>query len=173
MANQNFKQIIENLKSNDENIVTESIELLRDEGTIEAVAPLVSLWINNNSTSIKQDVVSFLCDLKHQGSVQAIMQLLNDAEYAEAHKMLLSVCWLSCLKFDEYLEYFIDIVYTAPFDVAFEAFTVIENMQGQITVDRKNSLLNYVNNKQTAVESANEALTDDLTDIINNYELID
>jgi hypothetical protein len=62
------------------------------------------------------------------------------------------------------------LVFDSPFELAFEAFTVIENRQGSVTAERRAELVNYIEKRLAEEGDYNESLTSGLVEIVKNYD---
>jgi hypothetical protein len=129
------KKILENLKSIDSELVQETIEKVRESGNSFILAGLIDLLHNTDLPEIKKSVLNLLSELKNKESVPAFIAAIQDERYAVERKDLLACCWQNGLIYNEYLPVFIDLVINEEFAIAFEAFTIIENMVGKVEDD--------------------------------------
>jgi len=162
--------LIKQLQSSDANLVKETIQQLRFEGNNEMLLPLANLYANSQNNEIKQELYSLFSDLKNQASAEYIISFLKLKELESIKEPLLSTCWQSRIDYSAFLEYFIDLVCHEPFSIAFEAFTVIENLESKVTVERKNELLAYIKSVIKSSDAKNKVLVDDLISIIEQYD---
>ncbi len=128
------------LKSNDPEIVLEAIENIRESGNRSIMEGLLNLLHNTTYPEIKKSVLNIFSELKHKDSVPLLIEAITNDKYIEERKELVACCWQNGLNYNDYLSVFIDLVIGEPFLVAFEAFTVIENMYGNISeevIDRE------------------------------------
>lgn len=126
------KKIIEDLKSIDSELVLETIEKVRESGNSFILAGLIDLLHNTDLPEVKKSVLNLLSELKNKESVPAFIAAIKDEKYTVERKDLIACCWQNGLIYNEYLPLFIDLVINEEFMVAFEAFTVIENMVGKV-----------------------------------------
>ena len=126
------KEILSNLKSADPEFILETIDRIRESGNSFLVAGLIDLLHDTELPEIKKKVLNLLSELKNKESVPAFIAAIKDDKYAAERKDLVACCWQNGLIYNEYLPVFIDLVINGEFQVAFEAFTVIENMFGRI-----------------------------------------
>lgn len=163
------KVLAEQLKSANKELILDTIKSLRNDGNNEVLELLTQIYLNQTDNEISQAIYRFFCDLKNQPSTEKVMQLIKNQEYHEARKMLVSSCWQSRLNYITYLETFISMVLREPFELAFEAFTVVENMEARISEQRKNELLAFVDANMDDCLGDNLVLADDLKGIIRLY----
>lgn len=126
------KKIIEDLKSIDSELVLETIEKVRESGNSFILAGLIDLLHNTDLPEVKKSVLNLLSELKNKESVPAFIAAIKDEKYTIERKDLIACCWQNGLIYNEYLPLFIDLVINEEFMIAFEAFTVIENMVGKV-----------------------------------------
>jgi len=126
------KEILSNLKSTDPEFILETIDKIRESGNRFIVAGLIDLLHETDLPEIKKSVLNLLSELKNKESVPVFIEAIKDEKYAGVRKELVACCWQNGLIYNEYLPVFIDLVIHEEFQVAFEAFTVIENMFGRV-----------------------------------------
>jgi len=126
------KEILSNLKSTDPEFILETIDKIRESGNRFIVAGLIDLLHETDLPEIKKSVLNLLSELKNKESVPVFIEAIKDEKYASVRKELVACCWQNGLIYNEHLPVFIDLVINEEFQVAFEAFTVIENMFGRI-----------------------------------------
>lgn len=141
MDNQSKKDIhsaiIAGLQSQDQKVVLESINQLREEGKPEDIFSLLNLLLVNYDHEIHSSVLSLLADIKEQKSGSLFIEAINEEKYSAIRKNLVEICWESSIDFTEFISTFVDLLIQSDFEIAFEAFTVIENMAGNISDDAK------------------------------------
>jgi len=165
--NPQFSQL---LKNSDNAKILEAIGELREEGTDQVLEILAQLFIDNPDSEIRSAITQFFCDLKNQSSAETVIALINNKHLHKAKQMLVSSCWQTRLNYILYLETFIDLVMTEPFEIAFEAFTVVENIECRVSEGRKKELTDFISSKLDACRESNLVLADDLISIVEQYE---
>ena len=126
------KEIISNLRSTDSDLVLETIDKLKEAGNSLILPEIIELLHNTELPEIKKSVLNLLSELKNKESVPILMSVIKNEKYANERKELVACCWQNGLSYNAYIPVFIDLVIQEEFLVAFEAFTVIENMFGNI-----------------------------------------
>ena len=125
-------EILSNLKSIEPEIVLETIENVRESGNSIVLAGLIDLLHDTKLPEIKKSVLNLLSELKNKESIPAFIAAVKNDKYDSERKELVACCWQNGLSYNEYLPVFIDLVINNEFQIAFEAFTVIENMVGKV-----------------------------------------
>jgi hypothetical protein len=126
------KEILSHLKSTDPEFVLKTIDKIRDSGNSFVMEGLIDLLHDTELPEIKKSILNLFSELKNKESIPVIIAAIKNEKYANERKELVACCWQNGLIFNDYLPVFIDIVINEDFIVAFEAFTVIENMYGRI-----------------------------------------
>ncbi len=147
------QQILSNLKSSDVEFVLETIDKIRESGNRLIMEQLFELLHTNKSEEIKKNILILFSELKQQESVPLLIEAITNEKYCNERKELIACCWQNGLSYNQNLPLFINLVITEPFLIAFEAFTVIENMYGIIAeevIDKE--IHNIINALQDATE---------------------
>ena len=84
--------------------------------------------MNTSSEEVRKTVLSLFGELKDKASVEVLMDMIVDNHYLPVRKELITSCWQNGLDFSPYLSQFVDWVIETDMEIAFEAFTVIENL---------------------------------------------
>ena len=125
-------EILNNLKSTDSEFVLETIEKIRESGNQFIMEGLFDLLHNTPFPEIRKSILVLFSELKNNESVPPLIEAVTSEKYLTERKELVACCWQNGLNYNEYLPVFIDLVIRESFMIAFEAFTVIENMYGNI-----------------------------------------
>lgn len=125
------------LKSTDDKVVLNSLNLLRKHGKPEDITLLLDLMISNSNPEIQSSIHSFIADLKCQNSDKIILEAINNEKYLEIIKFLISICWEASINFSKHIATFVDLLIETDFETSFEAFTVIENLTEKISEENK------------------------------------
>jgi len=126
------KEILSKLKSTDSEIVLETIGKVRVSGSSLLLGEMIELLHNTEDLEIKKSLLNLLSELKDKESVNVLVAAIKNEKYSEECAALVACCWQNGLIYNDHLPCFIDLVINEEFLVAFEAFTVIENMYGRI-----------------------------------------
>jgi len=126
--------ILKGLNSADPDKVLESIEELRVSGKTSDIPVLLELLCVTNSPEIKSKIASLFGNLKDKNSVPLMMEAIQNEKYAPVLQQLVSSCWENGLNYSKYISVFVDLLIDKDFLIAFEAYTVITNME--FTIDQ-------------------------------------
>ena len=142
MDNNRLKSIEDSLSSGGKDAVLAVLEQIREVGVPKLLPALVKVYKTCGDDDVKMAVFKLLSDASQHEVVDEMAAAIAAETDANVKQMLVTSCWYSKIDYLPQLELFIDLVLDAPFELAFEAFTVVENRQGSITDERRAELLN-------------------------------
>jgi hypothetical protein len=122
------KKNLQDLQSGSKELIINTLDRLRFEGNSTFVPVIFEILFSTTDEEIKQIIFNFLIDIKDQNSVPALIEVLKNTTNEDQLKTIMHVYWESPLDFSEYLSVFVEIFIREKFEIAFDAFTVIENM---------------------------------------------
>lgn len=153
--------MIDKLFSKNTEEILLTIGQIRDKGDVSIIPHTIELLNNKPGIEIEKAIITLLNDLKIQGSAEEIVKALGNKKYAAIHKQLLVSCWESGLNYSNHLEFFVDLFITGNFDIAFEAYTVIENMENKFSRDIVHPFIDkLLKNASTIAQEKSELLTE-------------
>ena len=172
MKEENKKQAHQKLRSalqsQDTKIILQALSDLREEGSVSDISILLDLLLNSNDTQILHAVKNILIDIKETHAVGTIISAIENNTYSSIKKELVSVCWESRLNFSDHLNLFVDLLIHEDFIVSFEAFTVIENMSGNITQEEKDRQTQKLKDAISAVDEERKRFLHEAIHMIQN-----
>ncbi len=121
--------LISKLNSKKEEEVLFTIKQLRNSGNALILPHLFDVLVENKSENIRKEALKLLNDIKDKSSKVEIIKALKNEKYTSLHKDILESCWQSSLDYSSELAVFIDLFKKSEFEMAFEAFTVIDNFE--------------------------------------------
>ncbi|MDX9880640.1 MAG: HEAT repeat domain-containing protein [Prolixibacteraceae bacterium] len=156
-------QIIWNLNSPNPDLVIETIGQLRDSGNISYIPALIELLHSSKTPEIKVKITNLLADIKHGEIIPYLLDAIQNEKYLNERKQLVSVCWENGLDFSSALPVFVDLLIGEELELAFEAYSVIINMEGKISAEMLDS---ETGKMETALLQADEQKKQLLAEII-------
>lgn len=145
--------IIQGIKqSSDESLIL-MLEEFRESGESFIIPAIIEQLFANRTEKFTLEAISFLADLKEQSCVPMLIEGIETFRNNPDISNLVSVCWQCRLSFIDELPLFFDLITTADFQTAFEAFTVIENAAEDLTSE---SLSHWINFTKDAVSKASQ-----------------
>ena len=104
-----------------------AIQSLKETGNKDYLPVLFDLLITKPVPEVEKEILNLLATIKDKESIPVLINALQNEKYKSIRKTLTSVCWQNGMDFSPYMEIFVDLIIVEDWDVAFEAFTVIEN----------------------------------------------
>ena len=140
------EQIKKNLFSANTNVVISALEAIQNKGNKLYIPILFDLLNSSPEPEIETEIKNLLGTVKDKETINAFMRTIENDRYKTIRKSILTACWQNGLDFSTFLPVFIDLVINEDWEIAFEAFTVIDNLE-YLPADEiiKNSILKINN----------------------------
>lgn len=123
------EQIKKNLFSAKTETVIAAIESIKKKGNKLYIPILFDLLNSMPEPEIETEIKSLLGNVKDKESINSFMRAVEDDKYKPIRKSILTACWQNGLDFSTFLPVFIDLVINEDWEIAFEAFTIIDNFE--------------------------------------------
>lgn len=120
--------LVSQLESGVESHVLEAIAQLRESGTPAYLPVLGETLLATTFPEVRKRLLALFGELKSVAAVPFLAGLLSDVRFVAFRKELAGACWQNGLDFSPHLPLFVDLVIENEIEIAFEAFTVIENL---------------------------------------------
>ena len=123
------EQIKKNLFSANTNVVISAIEAIQKKGNKLYIPILFDLLNSSPETEIESEIINLLGTVKDKETVNSFVRAIEDDKYKGIRKTILTACWHNGLDFSTFLPVFIDLIINEEWEIAFEAFTVVDNLE--------------------------------------------
>ncbi len=123
------EQVKKDLFSANSEIVISAIETIKKKGNKLYIPILFDLLNSSPEVEIETEIKSLLETVKDKESINSFMRAIEDDKYKSIRKSILIACWQNGLDFSTFLPVFIDLIIKEDWEIAFEAFTVIDNFE--------------------------------------------
>jgi hypothetical protein len=143
--------ILKKLHSQNIDTVIATVEQLHETGTSIYIPALIDLFFTVEDPSIKNSVRNLLAELKQADAIPYLLDAIGNERYQPIKRELISICWENGLDFTPHIGNFIGWMKQGDYMTAFEAFTVIENLEGKITEEEADR---YIAELMSAMESS-------------------
>lgn len=110
-------------------VVLEVIGSLGEKGNKEYLPLLFDILGSAPGEEVKNAVLKLLGTVKDKEAVLVFIEALKDEKYKNIRKEIAASCWQNGLDFSGYMDVFADLAINGNWELAFEAFTVIENFE--------------------------------------------
>ncbi len=158
-------------KSGNLDVIDHALDEIKSTGDDTYIAPLIEYVHQNLSREYKEKVFQLFDDLKLEDSVDQLVCEIKKVTDNDVLERLVASCWQNGLNYSKHLPYFAQLVMDQEFQIAFEAFTVIENMYGKIDRDVENELLATIEKKLPDADERKQYLLKGMLDLIPNIPL--
>jgi hypothetical protein len=159
-------KLISLLQSGNENTILHTIQQLRVSGNPDYLPFLFPLLLPPAGAVVRKAVLDLLNDLKVQSAVPLLVETIEDPQYSRVKKELIASCWQNGLDFSDQLSFFAELVIDNDFDIAFEAFTVIDSMESIPAGPDREKLTERILNVLDASTGAKASLLRELYDLL-------
>jgi hypothetical protein len=163
---------LKNLNSvfNGENkrLITEAIELLRNEQPFEgAIGLLVSLYDRVIEDDIRTAVESFMNDLKYQSAAPEVISEIKRGWKPQTTRMLVSSCWQSGLNYSSFSSELAEVFIKGDYVTAVECLTVIEEFVQEVSRTEKKEMIRKIELNHLPPGDEKTVLTRELISILS------
>lgn len=110
-------------------IVLATIDSLREKGNKEYLPMLFDILVSAPEAEVQNAILKLLGTVKDKETIPVFIEVLRNEKYRGIRKEITASCWQNGLDFSMYMDFFVDLVITESWEIAFEAFTVIENLE--------------------------------------------
>jgi len=159
------------IKSGNQELIDHALEEIKTKGDDTYISPLIAFLHETTVREVRESIYGLFNDLKHENSVDQFMAELKKEKNLDILERLVAACWQNGLNYSKYLPYFVQLIIDQEFQIAFEAFTVVENMYGKIANDLEATLLEQIEQSIPVAEERKQYLLKGLLDIIPNIPL--
>ncbi|MBN2636760.1 MAG: hypothetical protein JXR61_10855 [Prolixibacteraceae bacterium] len=123
------QQIKNNLFSPKTEVVLDALKQIKLIGNRFYIPLLFDLLATSPEKEIEEEITKILGTVKDKETVNSFMRGIEDNKYQSIRKNILVACWQNGLDYSTFLPVFIDQVINEDWEIAFEAFTVIDNLE--------------------------------------------
>lgn len=109
--------------------VLSALNTLSDKGNKNYLPILFELLRLQPEAEIRKEIIKLLGTIKDKETIPVFIDALQEAKFSAIKKEILNCCWQNGLDFSSHLDVFVNFVINDEWEVAFEAFTVIENLE--------------------------------------------
>lgn len=146
-------KIKENLFSTQPRIVISAINSVKEKGNKFYIPMLFDLLNSNPEKEITDEINKLLSTVKDKETTETFIEAVTDKKYKSVRKLILTACWQNGLDFSNYLPVFVDVIINDDWESAFEAFTIIDNLE---SLPEQNTVKKTTIKIEAAMENATE-----------------
>lgn len=128
--NKLVEDLLLDLGSDNPKTLTSALKRVRSKGNEKVIPSLIALIENNEEESIVEESKSIILELKSTASIPYLLDILETSKNPETRELVLNSFWQTGFNAHEYLDKFVKAAISGTFMEAFEAYTVIDNLEG-------------------------------------------
>ncbi|WP_319512516.1 hypothetical protein [uncultured Draconibacterium sp.] len=117
------------LFSADKDQVLAALNKLKESGNKDYLPILFELLVAGCESEVETQIQKLLGTVKDKETIPVFINALQEEHFQPIRKNIATVCWQNGLDFSDHIEVFVNIVISENWETAFEAFTVIDNME--------------------------------------------
>jgi hypothetical protein len=162
-SDKKIKDLNEILNKDNNIVITEAIEMLRNETPFEgAIGLLTAYYDKTDDFSIRKTISSFFDDLKDQSVCQEVIEEIRKQWNPDTISMLVSSCWQSGLNYSDYSLDLARVFLSGDYVTAIECLTVIEESAHELSNVRKNEIIKMLEDNSVSQVGEKKALAREL-----------
>jgi len=149
------QRIQKNLFSPNTEVVISAINEIKERGNRLYIPLLLELLNTMPENEVEKEICNVLGSVKEKDSVNSFIRAIEDEKFNKIRKLIITACWQNGLDFSTFLPVFIDQVISEEWETAFEAFTVIDNLEYlpsdaiiRVSVEKINQALGNANEQK-------------------------
>lgn len=150
------------LKKDDEAVITDAIELLREEEPFSGVIGLLAdCYDRNKDAGVARSIENFMNDIKTPSLQKEIIDEIKKERKPATRGMLVSSCWQSGLDYSDYLTDIATVFINCDYRVAIECITLIAESEG-ISSKTKDQIMKIIDQNPFDPADVRFPLTEEL-----------
>jgi hypothetical protein len=122
-------KIRENLFSANTDTVIAAIKEIKNRGNKLYIPILFDQLTSIPEREVENEIIDLLATVKNKDVIESYVSALTNEKYKSIKKTILTTCWQNGMDYSNYLPIFVDIIINDNWEVAFEAFTIIDNLE--------------------------------------------
>lgn len=161
------KGLIEILNLDNNIVITEAIELLRQEKPFEeAIGLLTAYYDKTNDMPVRKSIAGFMNDLKDQSACIEVIEEIRKDWKPDTISMLISSCWQSGLNYADFSMDLAKVFLKGDYVTAIECLTVIEESVQELSKEKRNEVIKLIEENPFPRTDEKSTLTLELISIL-------
>ena len=161
------KGLIEILNLDNNIVITEAIELLRQEKPFEeAIGLLTAYYDKTNDMPVRKSIAGFMNDLKDQSACIEVIKEIRKDWKPDTISMLISSCWQSGLNYADFSMDLAKVFLKGDYVTAIECLTVIEESVQELSKEKRNAVIKLIEENPFPRTDEKSTLTLELISIL-------
>jgi hypothetical protein len=162
-----IKELTNTLNKDSNIVITEAIELLRQEKPFEgAIGLLTAFYDKTDDSSLRRTIAGFMNDLKDQSVCQEVIYEIRKHWKSDTISMLVSSCWQSGLNYSAYSLDLAKVFLQGDYITAIECLTVIEESVPEMSEGTKEKIMKLLVDSSVSHFAEKKELASELISIL-------
>lgn len=171
--NKLIKDLLLDLASDNEKILLSALKRVRSKGNESVIPSLIKIIENNKSEKITTEAKGILLELKSTAAIPLLLEELENNPNSETRELVLNSFWHAGFNAHEHIEKFVAAAIKGSYMEAFEAYTVIDNLEGpfeeEVIMEAQLNLKSYFSSASESDEKYQ--IITNIAKQLANYEL--
>ena len=159
----------ERLSSPNEEVVRDTIKEIRDYGNVKILPAIIEKYSREENNNIRKELYKLLMDVKRKEAVDIIFMYIKNDSFKNIRRELLSILWQTRMDFSPYVGDLVELFITEPFEIAFEAFTVIEYLDYAVDKQIAQENIDKLKKHIQTIEQSKKFLLVDLVKLLERW----
>lgn len=155
------------LQGSDRQTLVAAINEIRNDDITEIIPDLIAFLSRPSEKELHDAVYTLFDELKLISAIPAMMESIGQCADKKVQARLIRSCWYNNLNYAAYLPYFVEIFLHEDFETAYDAFTVIENMQGPLDLSTINAQVEHIKARISTLDTTKKELVPALIELLH------
>lgn len=160
---------IQSLHSGNKSAILNTLKELRSLGRVSILPEIFQVMLVQEDEQIVEELTSFLNDLKDPEAAEVLAKAVANPEYKSIQTVLTAACWQNGLSYGKHLGIFAEVLITADYETALEAYTVLEEAIGEVDIPERQQLSTQLKSRLDTVPEELKPLLVAMVNTIDAY----
>lgn len=160
---------IQALRSSNKNAILGTLKEIRSKGSISILPELFQVMLVQEDEQILGEITQLLNDLKDKEAAEILALAIANPEYKRIQHILVGACWQNGLSYGKYIDVFAEVLISADYEAALEAFTVLEESMGEVGPASRKRVSDGLKSKLNEVGDQKKPLVAAMVKTLNAY----
>lgn len=161
-------EFLEKLNSENTKDVLIAIEEIKKTGNVEYIPFLIEKLNASYESEIGKEILKFLHTIKDKKATGFYIGAIQKTKNKKILKELVQFCWESGFDLSPYGETFIKVLIEEDYEIAIEAFSVLEENLIDFSEEQRKEHTKYLKEKLSSLEETKKALIVELIKLLDN-----
>ena len=149
---------IQALRSSNKQAILGALKEIRSKGSVSILPELFQVLLVQEDEQILEEITHLLNDLKDKEAAEILALAIADPQFAPIQHILVGACWQNGLSYGKYIEVFAEVLLSADYQAALEAFTVLEEALGEVDSETRKRVSERLSSKLKEVDDPKKPL---------------